>query len=328
MTPGRIRGISVIIPAFNGAAWIAGAIRSVLSQESDFELELVVVDDCSTDDTLGVVRGIGDRRIRCTSTPHNSGVAAARNVGLSMARHDWIAFNDQDDVWVQGRLVKQVRILDTHPDLEAVAGGVGRLAADGQSQWHGSLLWWKWVPEHIHPLTNPPYYDPRVEGTPYLQTLLVSRGVAMQVGGFNEQLPLSDDLDFAMKIANIARFGYLQEVVFLYRLGQHNQTAPNIAKAERFLGAHAYYLAAMEARARGAAVPPTKQFLEAYRPSKEELADFELAQEVRNINTVWVNAGLLGAFQAGIGTLRRHPGSFGRHIASRMAWWLGGRDNR
>jgi glycosyltransferase involved in cell wall biosynthesis len=328
MTTGRVRGISVIIPAFNGAEWIAGAIRSVLSQEWEFELELIVVDDCSTDATLSVVRGIGDSRIRCSSMQRNSGVAAARNVGLSLASHDWIAFNDQDDIWVPGRLVKQVRILDAHLDLEAVAGGVGRLAADGKSQWYGSVLWWKWVPQHVHPLTNPPYYDPRLDGTPYLQTLLVSRRVAMQVGGFNEQLPLSDDLDFAMKIANIARFGYLQEVVFLYRLGQHNQTAPNIAKAGRFLGAQAYYLAAMEARARGAAEPPTQQFLEAYRPSKEELAAFELAQDVRNINTVWVNAGLLGALQAGVGTLRRHPGTFGRHFASRMAWWLGGRDNR
>ena len=320
---GKIDGVSVVVPAYNGSSWIASSLQSILSQDCDIDIEVVVVDDCSSDDTLDVVRGIGDPRIVPRSTGRNSGVAAARNLGISLARHEWIAFNDQDDVWLPGRIGKQLAILEAHPDMEAVAGGAARLAGDGKSRWTGSILWWKWSPQHVLALCNPPYYDPRAEGTTYLQTLIVSRSTAQAVGGFNENLPLSDDLDFFMRIANVAKLGFLQEPVFLYRLGQHNQTAPNVAKAAQFLGAQAYYVAAMQARNQGTAVPMAAEFMAAYVPRREELVSFDLAQQVRAVNTIWVNQGLVRALLAGMGTLCRHPRAFMHHFMSRVQWWRG-----
>lgn len=135
-----INGLSVIIPAYNGSEWILGAIESVLSQDSPVSIEVVVVDDCSSDDTMHKVRSLKDSRIACYSMETNSGVAAARNMGIRKSKFDWIAFNDQDDVWCPGRLVKQISILRSMPNLIGVAGSAARLAADGKSVWTGVFL--------------------------------------------------------------------------------------------------------------------------------------------------------------------------------------------
>jgi glycosyltransferase involved in cell wall biosynthesis len=318
----RVKGLSVVIPTFNGAAWVIGAIRSVLDQDVDIPLQVVVVDDGSTDDTLARVKSIADPRVQCTSTPRNLGVAGARNVGLRLSQYEWVGFNDQDDVWLPGRLGPQLRLLDEHPEFQAVAGGAGRLAADGRSQWSGNVLGFRWTPEHRPRMGAAPAYDPRYDDTTYLQTLICSREVANAVGGFNENLPLSDDLDFFMKLAHSTKMGCVSEPVFLYRLGDHNQTAPNVAKADRFLGAHAYYAAAMRARAAGTPEPDAATFLKEYRAGAAEVDRFRLAQGIRHINTVWVNRGLAHALVAGLGVLARHPMAFTRQFLERTRWWL------
>ena len=96
---------SVIIPAYNVSGIIGRAIRSAAAQTFP-PLEILVIDDCSTDDTVEVVRAL--RReipsIRLLSTPANGGPSAARNVGLREAKADWIALLDSDDAWKPGRL--------------------------------------------------------------------------------------------------------------------------------------------------------------------------------------------------------------------------------
>ncbi len=95
--------VSIVVAAYNAAPFIARAVQSALAQ-TDVELEVVVVDDCSTDDTAAVVEAFGDRRIRCHRAPRNGGPAAARNLGFSLARHDWVAVLDAADAMSPGRL--------------------------------------------------------------------------------------------------------------------------------------------------------------------------------------------------------------------------------
>ena len=317
---GRVNGLSVIIPTYNGAAWVEASVRSVLDQETDVPLQVVVVDDGSTDDTVSRVRALNDPRICCTVTPRNLGVAGARNVGLGLARHDWVAFNDQDDVWLPGRLRIQLEVLEKNPGFDGVAGGAGRLAADGRSQWTGRILGFRWTPEHRPRLESAPAYDPRQDDTTFLQTLVCSTELARRVGGFNEQLPLSDDLEVFMKLAHAGRLGCTSEPVFLYRLGSHNQTAARALKAERYLGAHAYYQAALRARTEGLPEPDVTQFLDQYRPRRADLDRFHLAQGIRHINTVWVNQGLSRAMLTGLAVLMRYPLAFTRALIARIRW--------
>lgn len=96
---------SVIIPAFNVSGIVERAIRSAVAQTLP-PFEILVIDDCSTDHTVDVVRALAKEipSVRCLSTPANAGPSAARNIGLREAKGDWIALLDSDDAWKPGRL--------------------------------------------------------------------------------------------------------------------------------------------------------------------------------------------------------------------------------
>lgn len=102
--------VSVIIPAYNAAAYIEQAIRSVMAQTYT-AWELLVIDDCSTDDTAAVIQRLAaeDDRVRLIRNEKNSGVAVTRNRGLDMSTGDYVAFLDSDDVWHPDKLAMQVQ---------------------------------------------------------------------------------------------------------------------------------------------------------------------------------------------------------------------------
>lgn len=101
--------VSVIMPAWNAAAFMARSVESVLVQSRP-ELELIIVDDCSTDDTGALIDRYAknDPRVRCIRQEENSGVAAARNAGIAEARGEWVAFLDSDDWWHPRKLEFQI----------------------------------------------------------------------------------------------------------------------------------------------------------------------------------------------------------------------------
>jgi glycosyltransferase involved in cell wall biosynthesis len=95
--------VSVVIPAYNAEKTIRNAIDSVLEQTVS-DLELIVVDDASTDGTVRAVEAVHDPRVRLFRSPRNSGPSAARNTGVKLAKGRWVAFLDADDEWVPDRL--------------------------------------------------------------------------------------------------------------------------------------------------------------------------------------------------------------------------------
>ena len=99
--------VSVIIPTYNRAHLIGRAIRSVLDQTYQ-DWELIVVDDASTDDIPGIVKGFTDGRVKYIRHDENKGAAAARNTGIQAARGAYIAFLDSDDEWLPEKLERQV----------------------------------------------------------------------------------------------------------------------------------------------------------------------------------------------------------------------------
>lgn len=111
-------GISVIIPTYNRAALTAAAIESALAQTRPPE-EIIVIDDGSTDDTEPVLQHRFGERIRYVRQP-NQGPSAARNHGMRLAREDWIAFLDSDDLWRPGKLELQHAFLTKNPSVDFV----------------------------------------------------------------------------------------------------------------------------------------------------------------------------------------------------------------
>ncbi|MDX1393811.1 MAG: glycosyltransferase family 2 protein [Gemmatimonadota bacterium] len=109
--------MSVILPTYNYARFLAESVASVQKQDVE-EIEILIVDDGSTDETPEIVEGLAtaDPRIRYIPIPR-SGLSAARNVGLDEARAEYIAFHDADDRWRAGKLRRQVALLDSEPDV-------------------------------------------------------------------------------------------------------------------------------------------------------------------------------------------------------------------
>jgi ABC-type multidrug transport system fused ATPase/permease subunit/GT2 family glycosyltransferase len=107
--------VSVVMPAFNAERYIAEAIASVLGQTYP-RIELVVVDDGSTDRTREIMRAFGDRLVAIDS-PANGGIGDARNRGLAAAKGDFIAFMDADDIWTADKIERQMRAFEEEPGL-------------------------------------------------------------------------------------------------------------------------------------------------------------------------------------------------------------------
>lgn len=104
--------VSIIMPFYNAADYISESIKSAQAQTYT-NWELIIVDDCSTDNTDEVVAAfLGDQRIRYLKNERNSGAAVSRNRALRDAKGRWIAFLDSDDLWVSEKLEKQIEFME------------------------------------------------------------------------------------------------------------------------------------------------------------------------------------------------------------------------
>jgi glycosyltransferase involved in cell wall biosynthesis len=161
--------VSVVVPVHNGERFLADALRSIREQ-AYADLEVLVVDDGSTDGTAALLDSLGPD-IRALHRPQG-GPAAARNDGLRAARGAYVAFLDADDLWPTGRLHKQVHYLEEHPRAEVVLGRV--LAVD----------------ERGAPLAGAGVVDV------HLGCAVFRRSAFDRVGLFDESLRFSEDHDW------------------------------------------------------------------------------------------------------------------------------------
>jgi glycosyltransferase involved in cell wall biosynthesis len=105
--------VSIIMPSYNTAKYISDSIKSILAQTYT-NWELIIVDDCSTDNSLEIIRGFNDPRIILLQNEKNSGAAISRNYALREAKGKWIAFLDSDDTWVPEKLEKQIKFMKSN----------------------------------------------------------------------------------------------------------------------------------------------------------------------------------------------------------------------
>lgn len=127
--------VSVVMAVFNGRSTLSAAIRSLQIQTLE-AWELIIVDDCSTDGSKDLIREISDQRIRLVRNKRNSGLAASLNRGIDLARAQYIARMDCDDVCFPWRLKVQLEFLRSHADVDLVGGG----ALEFQDDWKPLLV--------------------------------------------------------------------------------------------------------------------------------------------------------------------------------------------
>lgn len=125
--------VSVIIPAYNAEKIVSEAVESVLRQTYP-NFEVIVIDDCSKDGTYSVLEELSqkDSRVRIFKNEKNSGVSETRNRGVSLAKGEYIAFLDSDDVWNENKLECQLELMTAHPECPLSYTGVSHMNSEGQ----------------------------------------------------------------------------------------------------------------------------------------------------------------------------------------------------
>ncbi|WP_231189734.1 glycosyltransferase family 2 protein [Haladaptatus sp. DYF46] len=227
--------VSVIVPTYNRADAIPRTIESVLSQTLE-ELELIIVDDASQDDTADVVASYDDDRVQFVQHETNRGASAARNTGIERAEGEYIAFLDSDDVWLPTKLEKQVLTLElrsdewvaayckaetVHPDgqnplVKAVTQLISRRnkteGAEGGKELIGPTL-----SDDLHTSAG--------------STLIVRSDIVREIDGFDESFTRFQDPEFLIRVLKHGKLACVNETLLLrYETG--SPPADSVAKAD------------------------------------------------------------------------------------------------
>lgn len=225
--------ISVIIPSYNRAALLGRAIESVQAQNFE-DLEILIIDDGSTDDTQNVVAELqrGDPRIRLVQHPQNRGEAAARNTGLREARGRFIAFLDSDDSWLEGKLHRQHAALEAAgDDVAAVATGHIVVAQDDTRSYADT-----W---HFHHEITVRNLLVRGCTIGLGGCVLLRREAALVAGPFDETLRLYVDVDWFCRFLDRYRMISINEPYTTYYKAPLRDGAFVEAEAKAFLDKNA-----------------------------------------------------------------------------------------
>lgn len=201
--------VSVVIPVYNGAATVAAAIESALSQHFEDAFEVIAVNDGSTDSTPAVLASFGDRII--VVTRQNGGLSAARNSGVAIARGEFVAFLDADDVWMPERLAVTVAALDAHP------AAVMSYSDAIQTDENGATLAESVVTPAL--ARAPAMADLFERWWPILpSTILVRRSIYDRLGGFVSEMRSYEDMDFWLRARELGEFVYVPRALVVYRV--------------------------------------------------------------------------------------------------------------
>ena len=194
--------ISVILPAYNREGTILRAVQSVLGQTYS-DIELIVVDDGSTDGTGDIVTSIQDPRMKLLRTVTNQGACAARNLGVAAARGDWVAFQDSDDAWYPGKLERQLQAASTW-GADVVFSAMRLVQENGKPAGV--------VPEPSFPPGICTYEKFLERSRASTQTIMGRRDCFLSEP-FDEAMPRMQDWDIILRLARRYKICYAGEVL-------------------------------------------------------------------------------------------------------------------
>lgn len=237
---GKAPRVAVVTAAYNAAPYIEETLRSVHAQSLD-DLELIVVDDGSSDGTPDVVKAVDEPRLRLITIP-NSGVSTARNRGLEACTAPLVVFLDADDLLRPRALERMVETMRAHPDHVACFGHHAKIGEEGQAYGAAAPSTLKRLPE-------------RDTLRHLLRKNVINNGgavcirteAARQVGGYDPTLRFAEDLEFWCRLAALGDFVPIEDVLLSYRVrptGANNTLAgrpfhPNTEALDRMFQAPA-----------------------------------------------------------------------------------------
>jgi glycosyltransferase involved in cell wall biosynthesis len=211
--------VSIIMPMLNAEAFVFQAAQSVLSQQ-DVAVELIIVDDGSTDHSAARIGKFKTSNIKLV-TGQGKGVAAAFNVGLGHATGEYLARCDADDVYVPGRLARQLRWLETHPEFGAICGGFATMTEAGSfiRDMHCGAEAEEITAELAAGDTRTSFC-----------TWLTRTSLVRMAGGCREYFRLAEDIDLQLRLCEFGRTWFEPGRCYRYRL--HDASATHSSHTE------------------------------------------------------------------------------------------------
>jgi len=202
-------GVSVVIPTYNRDYCVYNSVMSVLCQTHKY-LEVIVVDDCSTDNTIGVLSSIADSRLRVVKNDSRKGACASRNIGVDHAVFDVVAFQDSDDIWLPHKLSCQLDFMSS-ANLNFVFCTMFRCGVDkGRCEIYPKL-----ISSNARQVFNKGFqgFASRnlVTNLISTQTLLAKKNALSNIGRFDQALKRFQDWDLSIRVMSEYDVGCVNE---------------------------------------------------------------------------------------------------------------------
>lgn len=208
----------------NAAAYVHEALVSLLAQDWD-DLEIVVVDDGSTDASASIVQSLNDPRIKLVPGPRR-GIAAALNAGLAAATGELFCRCDADDWYPPNRLGRQAKLLFSRPDLGAVCGTFTMVTASGKRI--TDQIWSDMASEISGEIQTG-------IGRTHFCTFMVRMEIVRRLGGFRDYFIGTEDSDFILRLGEVCKVWYEPALAYLYRLHGESITHTQPSAQRKFL---------------------------------------------------------------------------------------------
>ena len=215
--------VSVVIPTHNRSELIKNAVSSVLSQTYK-NIELIIVDDASTDKTEEVVKSLDQSKIRYIKNEEAKGGNYARNLGISSSKGKYVAFLDDDDEWMPEKVADQVALFEEDQSIGLVYTGAEIIYTSKN---------YKYIrqPKHRGDLSKEILMRNYIGTT---SSVMVKRSLLEKVGGFDNDMPALQDYDLWIRIAQVAQIGYINKpLIKYYNYTNINQITDNVHKIEK-----------------------------------------------------------------------------------------------
>lgn len=208
--------VSVIMPAYNGERYISKAIESVLNQTYP-DLELIIVEDASTDKTLEIIKSYGDERIKLLENSRNQGIAYSTNRAIEMARGKYIALLDDDDYAAENRIELQVEYLEQNPQIDILGG---RAAIINEC---GEVIGYTGVPRN-----NPEYIRAMLlfNNVNFFNGTVMIKKIFMEKNhlSYRENCNGMQDYRFFVEASKVGNISSINEVLLFSRSHEMNET--------------------------------------------------------------------------------------------------------
>lgn len=217
--------VSVVMAVYNGEAFLSEALQSLIGQTLS-DLEVIIVDDGSTDRSAEIISAIGDRRIRVLTNPRNLGFTASLNRGIDAARGSYIARLDADDICAPDRLHRQVAYLDIHQNV-AILGTAARVVGEGVAR---EAIW-------RLPLSSLAVRFAALIRSPFLHPTVMLRRAAFQSRelAFDASFAPAEDYELWARALRSVEGANLPEPLVTYRLHRDQMTS---TRRSSMLAAH------------------------------------------------------------------------------------------